>query len=338
MEAQEIGIEQTAADTVFMPNDANVQPAMETGKKPDKKRTLSHALQRKENLVGWLYISPMIIGILVFTAIPFIMSLMAMFYEWDGTHDLFTSHYVGFEWFKSIFGGMDSEMYWKAIGNTLIFAIQLPICLILGFFLAVAMNRSMKGVQTFRVIYYLPGVMSVVAISIVWRNLFKEDGSLNQLLINMGASAGVKWLNSDAGVGFTVNLLLVWKGVGYTTLMFIAGLQSVSTDQIEAAKIDGANSWKILMKITLPALYPTIFYLFVTGLMGSLQMFNEPFILFSNGYGIGNNGMTAVGFVYRVAGAGNYGLASVGAWVLAFFIFIITAIQMYVDKRKREAE
>lgn len=341
MEAQEIGIEQTAAEATAMPNDANVQPAAATGKKPDKKRTLTHALQRQENLIGWLYISPMIIGILVFTAVPFIMSLMAMFYEWDGMHDLFSSPVVGFEWFKSIFGGMDSAMYWQAIGNTLIFAIQLPVCLVLGFFLAIAMNRSMKGVQTFRVIYYLPGVMSVVAVSIVWQNLFKEDGTFNQLLFSLGASQGVKWLNSDAGVAFTVNLLLVWKGVGYSTLMFIAGLQSVSTDQIEAAKIDGANSWVILMKITLPAMYPTIFYLFVTGLMGALQMFNEPFILLSGiggGYGVGNNGMTAVSFVYRVAGAGNYGLASVGAWVLAFFIFVITAIQMYVDKRKREAE
>lgn len=330
---QTIDIEANTMEAATSMDDMQVAPEKK-GRKPN--HSLSHTLQRKETLIGWLYISPMVIGLLVFTAIPFIMSLIAMFYDWDGIHGLFESAFVGGKWFQSIFDthGMNSEMYWKAMGNTLIFAIQLPICLVIGFFLAIAMNRDMKGVQVFRVIYYIPGVMSVVAVSIVWRNIFKEDGTINQLLFNMGVKEGIGWLTENAGVAFTVNLLLVWKGVGYSTLMFIAGLQSVSPDQIEAAKIDGANSWVILMKITLPALYPTIFYLFVTGLIGALQMFNEPFILLG-GYGTGNNGMTAVSFVYRCKDAGNYGLASVGAWVLAFFIFIVTAIQMYFD-RKRE--
>ena len=331
---QTVDIEETTAQAAASMGDAGIAPVK---RESNPNHSLSHALQKKETLIGWLYISPMVIGLLVFTAIPFIMSLMAMFYNWDGIHGLIDSEVVGFKWFESIFGGMDAGMYWRAIGNTLIFAIQLPICLILGFFLAVAMNRDMKGVQAFRVIYYIPGVMSVVAIAIVWRNIFKEDGALNMMLISMGAKEGVKWLTSDFGVAFTVNLLLVWKGVGYSTLMYIAGLQSVSPDQIEAAKIDGANSWTILMKITLPALYPTIFYLFVTGLIGSLQMFNEPYILLG-GYGTGNNGMTAVSFVYRCKDAGNYGLASVGAWILAFMIFIVTAVQMYADKKRSEAE
>ncbi len=335
---ENIDIEATAVQAEPMSDEGT--PVVAQGKKKPN-RTLSHTLQRKETLIGWLYISPMVIGLLVFTAIPFIMSLMAMFYKWDGIHDLFSSQSVGFQWFEQIFGGLESQTYWRAFGNTLIFAIQLPVCLVLGFFLALAMNRSMRGVQTFRVIYYIPGVMSVVAISIVWRNLFTENGTIDQILYSLGAEESARFLISDAGVAFTVNFLLVWKGVGYSTLMLIAGLQSVSTDQIEAAKIDGANSWVILMKITLPALYPTIFYLFVTGLMGSLQIFNEPFVLLSNyngGNGVNNNGMTVVSFVYAKKGQNNYGLASVSAWVLAFFIFIITAIQMYVDKRKREAE
>ncbi len=324
-------IEQEAVEAVS-PMDADVQ-AKAPSKKP--KQNLSHALQRQENLIGWLYISPMVIGILVFTAIPLIMSIMSMFYEWDGLRSLFESEPVGWKWFQSIFGGLNSHDYWNSFLNTLVFAIQLPICLVLGFFLAVAMNRNMKGVQAFRVIYYLPGVMSIVAVSIVWQNLFKYGGTIDQLFMKNGATDSLMLLDSRAGAAFTVNLLLVWKGVGYTTLMFIAGLQSVSPDQIEAAKIDGANSWTILMKITLPALYPTIFYLFVTGLMGSLQMFNEPFILLGDG---NPDGMTAVGFVYYFFGQKNLGLASTGAWILAFFIFIITAIQMYVDRRKREED
>ncbi len=291
-------------------------------------------LRRQENLIGWAYISPMVIGILVFTAIPLVMSLIAMFYAWDGIHGLFESPGVGGSYFKAIFGGIESVRYWRSFANTLIFAIQLPVCMIIGLFLALGMNRNMRGVQTFRVIYYLPGIMSIVAVAIVWQNLFKADGTVNNLLGSLGIPPA-KWLSSNAGVAFTVNLLLVWKGVGYSALMFIAGLQSVSTEQIEAAKIDGASGWMILRKITVPALYPTIFYLFVTGLMGSLQMFNEPYILLG-GYGIGENGMTVVGFVYYNFGESKLGLASVGAWILAIIIFIITAIQMFVDRKRQE--
>lgn len=308
---------------------------MEQTEKKEKK-SFRNNLKFQENLLGWIYISPMIIGIIVFTAIPLIMSVMAMFYEWDGIKSLFDCEFVGFKHFQSIFGGLNSEMYWKSLGNTLIFAVQLPICLALGMFLALAMNRSMRGVQTFRVIYYLPGVMSIVAVAIVWQNLFKFDGTINNML-GYPVGEGVDWLGSRGGVAFTVNLLLVWKGVGYSTLMLIAGLQSVSTDQIEAARIDGANSWVILLKITLPALYPIMFYLFVTGLMGAMQMFNEAYILLG-GYGVDNNGMTAVSFVYYFFAESNLGLASVGAWILAFIIFLITAVQMFVDKKKREAE
>ena len=310
-------------------------PIQAIERKPEKKPH-KNGLTKMENIVGWAYISPMVIGLLVFTAIPLIMSIMAMFYRWDGIHGLFDSKFVGFEHIKSIFKGEYAVTYWNAIKNTLIFTLQLPIGMILGMFLALAMNRQMKGVQTFRVLYYLPGVMSIVAVAIVWQNIFAADGYINTFVMNAGGEP-VKWLNSNLGVAFVVNLLLVWKGVGYTSLMFVAGLQSVSTDQIEAAKIDGANSWIILLKITLPALYPTIFYLFVTGLMGALQMFNEPYILLG-GYGIGNNGMTAVSFVYYYFGERNLGLASVGAWVLALIIFIITAIQMYVDRKRQEAE
>ncbi len=304
-------------------------PVVEAGNKTKKPMGMGASLKRTENILGWVYISPMVIGLLVFTAIPLIMSIMAMFYQWDKSQLLFESKFVLFDNIKSIFGGLDSATYWKAFGNTWKFALQLPLGMIIGLFLALAMNRDMKGVQAFRVIYYIPGVMSVVAVTIVWQNMFNLDGYINALL-----GSNMDWLKDDFGITFVVNLLLIWKGVGYTTLMFIAGLQSVSTDQIEAAKIDGANSWTILIKITLPALYPIIFYLFVTGLMGAMQIFNEPFILAK--YGIDNNAMTTVSFVnYYFNQPGGLGLASVGAWVLAIIIFILTAIQMLVDKKMR---
>ena len=294
--------------------------------KPDR----TGNVKRTENILGWVYISPMVIGLLLFTLVPLIMSIIGMFYVWDPKYSLFSAKAAGFDNFKQIFGGANSDLYWKSFGNTLIFAIQLPVGMVLGLFLALAMNRDMKGVQTFRVLYYIPCVMSVVAVSIVWQKLFGAGGTIDTLFHN-------RMLDNPGGIYFVINLFLIWKGIGYTTLMFIAGLQSVSTDQIEAAKIDGANSWIILLKITLPALYDTIFYLFVTGLMGALQMFNETFLILGESGGFQQSGLTVVGFVYYFKGQGNIGLSSVAAWVLAIFIFIITAIQMYVDKKKQEA-
>ncbi len=338
MESESLNSEVLAAEAAVdaaAEVEAETPPAVAAG--PERKRKKG-GLKRGENLIGWLYISPMIVGILVFTAIPLIMSIISIFYHWTGSVGLFDPEttWVGFGNIKSIFGGLEAETYWKAVLHTFVYAIQLPVGLVIGLFLALAMNRNMKGVQTFRVLYYLPGVMSVVAVTIVWQALFKGDGYINGALGLIGIKP-FGWLTTKVGAALTVNLLLIWKGVGYTALMFVAGLQSVSTDQIEAAKIDGASSWTILLKITVPALYPILFYLFVTGLMGALQMFNEPYILLGDGYGPGKIGMTAVGFVYDQFGQNDLGLASVGAWVLAFMIFVVTAIQMYVDK-KREAD
>lgn len=306
--------------------DETVVPVRSKERKPKKP---SNPMAKRENLVGWLFCSPIIIGILVFTALPVILSLISMFYDWNGRVFVTESKMIGFKNFVDVFAD-PQKRYLISLKNMLVFAIQIPIGLFLGMFLGIAMNRSMKGVQTFRILYYLPSVMSIVAVTIVFQKLFATDGYINSLF-----GTKTSWLVTNAGIGFTVNFMMVWKGVGYTALMYVAGLQSVSTDQLEAAKIDGANSWTIFYKITLPALYPITFYLLVTGIMGGLQVFNEPFILAD--YGTGYNAMTPVSYVYYFSDISNgakYGRSAVAAWFLALLILIVTMIQMYFDNKK----
>lgn len=287
-------------------------------------------LKKQENLVGWLFCAPIIVGMLVFTALPLILSILSMFYHWTGNTFVTDSKFAGGANFQQIFGGgFTSQLFGKSLGNTVLFMIQLPIGLILGVFMALAMNRKMLGVQTYRVLYYLPSVMSIVAVTIVFQHMFEPGGYINSLF-----HSNTDWLDSRAGLTFTVNFMMVWKGVGYTSLMYIAGLQSVSTDQLEAARIDGANAWTIFRKITLPALYPITFYLLVTGLMGAVQVFNEPYILAGETGGTGNIGMTTVSFIYYQFNHNKLGVAAVASWVLAFIIFVITMIQMYFDNKK----
>lgn len=313
------------ADTTLAAANGEALPLKKRMKNANKKKM--SPLKKRENILGWVFCAPVVVGLLVFTAFPLIMSILSMFYEWDGLTFVTQAEFAGFANFQKVFAGIYSKMFWKSLLNTLLFALQLPICLVLGLFVALGMNRRMVGAKTFRVLYYLPSVMSIVAVTIIFQKLFTLDGYINTLL---GTKIG--WLVTDGGIVFTVNFLLVWKGIGYTSLMYIAGLQSVSPDQIEAARIDGANRWTIFRKITLPALYPVTFYLLLTGLIGSVQVFNEPFILAQ--YGTNYNAMTVVSYVYYFFGQKELGVSAVASWFLAFLLLIITMIQLHFDNKR----
>lgn len=288
----------------------------------------------KENYVGWLYCAPIIIGILTFTLLPIILSIYSTFLDWDGFISIFDAKSVGWQNYRDVFGGIYGANFLKALGNTFCMMIHIPISMLLGVLLALGMNRKMPGAKVFRVLYYLPCITSVVAVTILFNRLFTYDGTVNQILTSIGVKNKPSWLTDDVLVKVTVNILLLWKGLGYSALMYLAGLQSVSKDQIEAAKIDGATSSKIFLKITLPALYPITFYLLVTGIMGGLQVFSEPFILVQ--YGIGNNAMTGASFIYYYYMNNNLGVAAVGAWALAILVFIVTFIQVTIDNKKEK--
>lgn len=283
----------------------------------------------KENYVGWLYCAPIIIGILAFSAFPIILSIYSTVLDWSGFQTIFDASFCGAKNFKLVFTGMYSKIFWQALGNTFFMMINIPISMLLGVLLALGMNRKMPGAKVFRVLYYLPCITSIVAVTVLFNKLFSLDGAINTLF-----GKEIKWLQDDVLVKITVNILVLWKGLGYSALMYLAGLQSVSTDQIEAAKIDGATGAEIFVKITLPALYPITFYLLVTGIMGGLQIFNEPFILVK--YGLGNNAMTSASFIYYYYQQHRMGVAAVGAWALAILVFIVTFIQMAIDNKKEK--
>lgn len=300
-----------------------------------KTKTRARRLGWRENYVGWLYCAPIIIGILAFTLVPIILSLYSTSLDWNGFRSIFKAKGVGWENFHDVLSpdGAYSGMFWKSLVNTLFMMLQLPVSLLLGMLLAMGMNRRMPGAKIFRVLYYLPCVTSVVAVTILFQKMFTYDGTVNMLLGALGIPKA-SWLTDDVLVKVTVNILILWKGLGYSALMYLAGLQSVSKDQLEAAKIDGAGSFQIFRKITLPALYPITFYLLVTGVMGGLQVFNEPFILVK--YGTSNNAMTGASFIYFFYNEGKLGVAAVGAWMLALLVFVVTFVQVAVDNRREK--
>lgn len=217
--------------------------------------------------------------------------------------------------------------FWKSIGNTIFMMIGIPIGLVIALGLALAMNRRVYGAKTFRVIYYIPVISSIAAVSILWRWVYNGDyGLLNQILSVIGIQ-GPNWLNNEITVKPAIVAMTVWKGLGMTILLYLAGIQSIPKSLNEAAQIDGANAFQAFRHITIPMLKPVTFYLIITGIIGGSQMFIEPSIMVDNG-GVNYSAATVVYYLWDKAFK-NYqmGYACAVGWVLAIFIFAVTFVQ-----------
>jgi multiple sugar transport system permease protein len=217
--------------------------------------------------------------------------------------------------------------------NTFFYMIGIPIGLVLSLMLALALNRSIPGRTTFRVVYYVPVISSLAAISIVWQFAYNGDfGLINQVLAWFGIN-GPDWLQNTATVKPAIILMAIWKGLGYSTLLYLAAIQSVPRSLYEAAAIDGANYFQQVRNITLPLVRPVTFFLVVTNIIAGSQIFTEINIMTPNG---GPEFSSASVVYYIVRKAFKYqqmGYATAMAVVLGIIVFVITLIQFRLNRR-----
>ena len=275
----------------------------------------------RERRAGYLFVLAPILGFFLFSLVPLIVSLYAGFTDWTS---IGTPDFIGIDNFKEM---VSDANFWKAMFNTVFMMIGIPIGLIIALGLALAMNRKVFGVKTFRVIYYIPVISSIAAISILWRWVYNGDyGLLNQILSIFGVK-GPNWLNNETTVKPAIMAMTVWKGLGTSMLLYLAGIQSIPRSYNEAAQIDGANALQIFKHITMPMLKPVTFYMIITGVIGGSQMFIEPSIMVDNG-GVNYSAATIVYYLWDKAFK-NYqmGYACAVGWVLAIAIIILTFIQ-----------
>ncbi len=293
-----------------------------------------------EAVSGLLFVLPPIIGFFLFTAIPFVFSIYSSFTSWDSMTDLTSLFsmdeidreyfYVGFENYKELF---TDEDFWKALWNTFFYMIGIPVGMIWAFALAISFNKSLPGVKAFRVIYYIPVVSSIVAVSLLWKWLYNGDfGLLNQFLKWAFNYKGPNWLENPHTVKPAIMMMCIWRGVGGTALLYLGGLQNLPKSYYEAAVIDGADGFTIFRKITWPLLRPISFFIVVTGIINGAQMIVEPQIMAPAG-GTDYSAGTIVFYIWQHAfgPADAKGFACAAAWVLAIIIFIITAIQFKMN-------
>lgn len=285
----------------------------------------------QEHLTGYLFILPVFIGIGFFVVYPFFYSLISTFKNWNGLVPLEFAPSVGFEMYRRV---LNDPLFWQSFVNTLITLTGIPIGMVLSIGLAMLLNRGLKFTGTFRVIFYIPVVSSITAIIILWRAMMNTQGPINEFLALFSVQA-INFLGEPGWARLSLIMMLVWKGLGTSTLLYLAGLQGISDTYKEAAKIDGANDWQIFWRITFPLLNPTHFFLIVTGIIGGMQLYVEPELLLNGGPSRATT--TLLIYLFERFGANRISEASVVAWVLGVFVFIVTAIQFYTNYRRAKA-
>lgn len=275
--------------------------------------------QKQEWLLAYVCLAPWIIGFLVFTLGAMIVSFCLSFTVTDMLTGI---RFVGFENFKLLFR---DPLELKSLTVTFFYALgSIPIGIASSLTMAVMLNQPIPGRSVLRMLYYLPSVVSGVAVAILWSWIFNPRiGLINSILASIGIQ-GPKWIFSQEWALPSMILMSLW-GVGGNMLMYLAGLQSVPTELYDASKIDGANSGQRFRFITIPMLSPTIFFTLIMGTIGAFQFFTEPMIMTRGGPN--NATLSAMLYIYRKSFEQlHFGYASLLAWVLFLIILVFTLL------------
>ena len=281
----------------------------------------------QENLTGYLFFSPWLLGMILFNVIPIIL---AVYYSFTEYTVLQAPRWIGLGNYHEMF--VVDELFWKSLYNTIYFSVfSVPISLILALFLAMLLNSRVPGQSFFRATFFLPSIVPVVAASVIWAwILHPEYGLVNDMLSKVGIP-GPPWLSSEVWSKPAFILMSLW-GIGPTAIIFLAGLQDVPQHLYEAAEIDGANLWQRIRHITLPLLTPTIFFNLVLGIIGAFQVFTQAYIVSAGG-----PLWSTLFYVLYLYNQGfqyfKMGYASALAVVLFVIILVLTLIVQFTSRR-----
>ncbi len=281
------------------------------------------------------FLLPSLIGMLIFSVMPLLISGMISLTDWNGLDKLtdpafFQKHYIGLENFKAI---LTTPEFGRALGNTAEYIVlYIPLMLAASLLVAYLLSQTHRGIGAFRVIYYIPVLTSWVAASLIWKSVLSPQyGALNGILGFFGIQ-GPGWLLDEKWAMPAIVLVSVWKDMGFFGLILLSGIVGINKTYYEAASIDGAGGWTKFLRITLPLLTPSIFYVLIVGMINSFQLFPQIMIM----TGGGPNGATQV-MVERIYQYGfryyRMGYAASFSWILFVIIMVFTAIQMNGQKR-----
>lgn len=292
-------------------------------------------LNLREHLEGYLFISPWILGMVLFALGPILASFGLAFTRWN----LFTEpEYVGWANFQKL---VHDPLFYKSVFNTIYYTVfAVPLGLVLALGLAMLVNHRLRGINFFRTAFFLPNVVAGIAMLLLWKWLFDPNFGLINLFLDWTGLMAVfewigigrpQWISSRAGAMPGMIFMSIW-GLGGSMMIFLAGLQNIPRELIEAAELDGAGPWKRFRYVTLPLLTPTIFFLTMVGVIGSLQIFNQAYVMTQGGPAHAT--LFYVLYLFQTAFERfQMGYACAMALVLFIITLIVSLIQLAMGKK-----
>lgn len=294
---------------------------------PEEKAARKRELNQ-DNLAGYVFLAPWLVGLLAITIGPMAMSLYLAFTDYNLIQ---TPNFVGLENFTRML--TDTRLHQSLKVTFLYVLVSTPIQLAVALAVAILLDRGMRGLAFYRSVFYLPSLLgSSVAIAVLWRQIFGTQGLFNQFLGLLGLPSDYGWISSpDTALGAII-LLHVWT-FGSPMIIFLAGLRQIPSMYYEAAQVDGSTKWHQFVHITLPLLSPIIFFNLVLQIIGAFQSFTQAFIV-SNGTGGPSDSTLFYSLYLYQQGFARFdmGYASAMAWLLLVIIAIFTAINFFVSK------
>lgn len=278
---------------------------------------------------AYLLLLPTVVVITAFHVLPIFYSFGLSLFNWDLISE---ARFAGLRNFKLL---AEDPLFWKSLLNTIYYTVlSVPMSIIFSLLIAMLLNSRIKGIDAYRVIYFIPVITSINAVSIVWKLIYHPNfGLLNKLLESVGIP-GQRWLLDPKWAMFSIVVMSVWKHLGYNVIIFLTGLKNIPQHLYEAATVDGAGRWSQFRHITWPLLSPVTFFILVMSIIGSFQVFAQIYMMTPGG-GPMNSTMTVVFYLYKVGfGDFHFGYAAAVAFELFIMIFALTLVQkLVVEKR-----
>ncbi|GIO41379.1 carbohydrate ABC transporter permease [Paenibacillus apis] len=286
--------------------------------------------QLKDNVAGYLFVAPMLIGSAVLILFPIIASFILSLTDWNFVTGLAGANFVGLDNFVTLFS---DSVFLKGLTNNFILLLVVPIGLTLSLILAVVINKGVYFKDTFKVIYFMPYISSTVAIALVFQVLFHPtQGPINQTLMSLGIENVPGWIASSDWALVSVMIIIIWTQIGFQVILYIAALQNIPPQLYEAAEVDGASMWYKFKNITVPLVTPTTFLLLIQGIVSTFKVFDLIIVLTEGGPA--NSSTIPVLYMYQQAFEElKTGYASAISVILFLILVVITFLQWMGQKK-----
>jgi multiple sugar transport system permease protein len=274
-----------------------------------------------------LFLAPTLVGLAILSAGPVLATLAISLTKWDL---LKAPQLVGFDNFVQL---ASDDRFLKALRNTAFYTVvSVPLGMLISLFLALALNQTIRGIAWIRTAYFLPVVTSTIAIALVWQWIYSPDSGLLNQFIGLFGIPPQKWLSNATLAMPSIVAMSVWQGLGTNIIIFLAGLQAIPTDLLDAASVDGAGRWGRFRNVVLPLLTPSIFFTGILSLIGSFQVFDQVFVLSRPRPTEAT--ITVVYFIYENGFKFfKMGYATAASWILFLIVAVLTAIYFRSQNR-----